>query len=227
MTWGRRRRAGGATDAGMLHRRSGPTGEAAWWDPVDQELAERPLIGAADFGRGWTEAAMPNNVERLDPLGNDPDSGAVRRARTARSLTALDEGRAWRQRTVGSLAVIRVEVFADADDVGHRSAWREHAEASLDGTWRTRWSDRDLRPGWIEARWVEPDTRQEPRIDWLRITDHTDHTDAGRVTIYEHFTIWAGRPNATLILRHDLGVDADAVGCAVAATILARLTTPA
>ncbi|MBA3282272.1 MAG: hypothetical protein H0U29_08585 [Acidimicrobiia bacterium] len=227
MTWGRRRRAGGPVDARSPRRRSGPAGEAPWWDRADQELAERPLLVAGDFGRGWTDVAMPNNAEQLDPLGDDPDSEAVRHARAERRLTALDEGRAWRQRTVGSLAVVRLEVFADADEVGHRAAWRDHAEASLGGTWRARWTERDLRPGWIEARWVEPDTRQEPLIDWLRIEDHTDHTDAGRVTVYEHFTIWAGRPHVTLIVRHDLDVETNDVGVAVAATILTRLTTPA
>lgn len=242
MNCGRHRRVSGRADARVPGRRSGPTGEGRWWDPADQELAERPLLGAGDFGPGWTDAAMPNNVERLDPLGDDPGSDAVRRTRTTRRLTALDEGRAWRQRTHGSLAVLRVEVFADLDEEGHRTAWRRYGEASLVATWRARWTERDRRPGWIEARWVDtaalPDlfaradrpatstdhgSSRPPgeAIDWLRIEDHTDPRDESRVTVYEHFTIWAGRSHATFTVRHDLDVDVHVAP--VAATVLARL----
>lgn len=244
MNWGRRRLAGGPAGDRPPRRRTGPAQEDVWWDPADQERAERPLLGVGDFGRGWTEVAMPNNVERLDPLGEDPHSEAVRQARTARRLTALDEGRAFRQRTLGSLAVLRVEVFADADEQGHRAAWRVHAEASLDATWRARWIERDQRPGWIETRWVDttappdpfaldeaPATPSEGRsarpaaeaIDWLRIEDHTDLGHRDQVMVYEHLTIWARRANATLTVRHDLDVDTQAVCATAAATVLARL----
>lgn len=189
---------------------------------------------------------MVNNAERLDPLGDDPGSAEVRAARSRRRLTALDEGRAWRQRTAGSLAVLRLEVFADADEQGHRAAWRHHAEDSLDATWRARWHERGLAPGWIESRWVDasdrpalfavdgetapdpgaPVTGAQDSIDWLRIEDHTDPLGKGQVTVYEHLTVWAGRPHVTLTIRHDLDHPADDVAARAAAALWRRLTTP-
>lgn len=174
---------------------------------------EGELLVAADLGRGWHEVDMVNNAERLDPLGDDEDSAVVRAARAARRLTALDEGRAWRRRRDGALAVLRVEVFAAADDGAHRAAWRAHAERSLDATWRQRWQERGERPGWIESRWVEEGDRGDGgahdaaglgAVDALRVEDHTDPSGRGTVTVYEHRTVWAGRLHATLTLRHDL-----------------------
>lgn len=188
---------------------------------------------------------MVNNVERLDPLGDDPGSAAVRAARAHRRLTALDEGRAWRQRTGGSLAVLRLEVFADADEQRHRAAWRHHAEDSLDATWRARWSERDRSPGWIESRWVDTSDRPglfdgavgpatgeavpaigaHAAVDWLRIEDHTDPAGEDRVTVYEHLTVWVGRPHVTVTIRHDLDHPADDVAARAAAALWRRLTT--
>lgn len=217
-----------------------------WWDPADQDLAERTTLERGDLGRGWQEVPMVNNVERLDPLGDDPGSTAVRDARLRRRITALDEGRAWRQRTGGSLAVLRLEVFANANEQDHRAAWRHHAEDSLDATWRTRWRERDVAPGWIESRWVDtsdrPDlfevegstrtdgdgssTRARAAIDWLRIEDHTDPAGDGQVTAYEHLTVWAGRFHVTVTIRHDLDHPVDEVAARAAAVLWRRLVSP-
>lgn len=175
---------------------------------------------------------MPNNRERLDPLGDDPDSAVVRQARSERRMTGLDEGRAWRQRTHGSLAVLRVEVFADPDAGSHRRAWRDHAVASLEATWRARWRERELVPGWIEARWIDPTTIPAgpsppvgEAVDWLRIEDHTDPSGAGRVMLYQHLMLWAGRTSATLTVRHDLGLDLDPTCAGAAIRLHSGLTT--
>lgn len=224
-------------------RRRGPAGEDPWWDPADQALAEAAHLVRADLGRGWIDVPMVNNLERIDPLGGDEASEAVRVERAARRLTALDEGRAWRQRTEASLAVLRVEVFADPDEQGHRAAWRAHAEESLDATWRERWRERGHTPGWVEARWVDAaghperfvddDLRQEltpaalgavlGAIDWLRIEDHTDPTGAGQVTVYEHLTAWAGRAHGTLTVRHDHAHQLDVVAGRATAALWRRL----
>ena len=220
-----RRRAGSG-------RRSGPAGEERWWDPADQEAAERPLLQPRDLGRGWQTAPMWNNAERWDPHGDDPASAVIRAARDQRRLTALDEGAAWRRFRDGTLLVARVEVFADAEaGSAHRQAWQEHAERSLDAVWRARWRERGREPGWIEARWradvdrpdqLRPDSPvaspAAAALDWVTIEDHTGVDDAGELTAYEHLTLWAGRGLVTLTLRHRHGDDADEV---VAAAVVA------
>lgn len=200
-------------------------------------MAELPLFDRRDLGRDWAPAPMVNNRERLDPWAPDPASDPIRAARERRRLTGLDEGRAWRRRDGGGLAVVRTELYADPDDREHRDAWRAGAESALDATWRARWRERDQAPGWIEARWVREADRPGPlralgpgasgwagAVDWLRIEDHTDPTGQGRVTVYEHLTLWHGRAQVTLTLRHPLGLDLDPVAAAIAVTALDRLT---
>ncbi|CAN5891082.1 hypothetical protein BH23ACT2_BH23ACT2_02360 [soil metagenome] len=179
---------------------------------------------------------MLNNTERMDPLGEDEASATVRTARGLRRLTALDEGQAWRRRSGQVLAVLRTEVFADDDDGGHRAAWLDRGVASLGSTWRERWRERDVVPGWIEARWVKPSERPDPlhvfsearpasdvaaSVDWARVEDHTGGHDD--VTVYEHLTIWCGRAQATLTVRHGLGLDVDAEATAAAVSVYDRL----
>ena len=193
---------------------------------------------------------MVNNAERLDPLGSDPDSVAIDAARAARRLTALDEGRAFRHKA-GALVVVRVERYGDDPDpstaaelaAAHRAAWRTHGAASLDATWRERWRERDLEPGWIEATWVEVDERPSPlhafrhapldagpsgQVDWYRIEDHTVPPAVGvvgrlaaaaaarPVAVYEHLTLWADRTQVTLTLRRPLALEGPAGPDAVA-----------
>lgn len=215
MGW--RRARPDATDG----RRTGPRGEDHWWDDADQRFAEQPFLVARDLGRGWQTAAMPNNAERLDPYGNDPDSVLLRSARDARHLTALDEGAAWRLRKEGALLVARIEVFADPDDRAHREAWSAHGTGCLDAVWRERWREREVEAGWVEARWkdagsvadaasaVGPDPAALADIDWIVVEDHTGSAASGVVTRYQHLTIWCGRALATVILRHDGSLDLD------------------
>lgn len=159
------------------------------------------------MGKGWRPTRMINNAERTRPLGDDPASDAVEDARGTRELTGLDEGRAWRHRD-GGLVVVRSEVYADevpGAAASHRAAWHEHAERSLDATWRERWRERDREPGWIEARWVWSGTASDAEgvagsggemadgsevagsaptlsaaCDWVRIEDHTASAGAAR-----------------------------------------------
>ena len=182
--------------------------------------------------------AMINNEERLDPLGDDPASEEVRAARSERSLTALDEGQAWRRRRDGALAVVRAEVFASADDAVHRAAWRARGAESLDATWRARWRERDQVPGWIEARPRTPDTwpvldrrrlaavgdRWAEAIDWFGVEDHTDRSGSGQVICYQHLTVWAGRAHGTLTVRHALGSDLSVEALAAAGSIWGALS---
>jgi len=166
---------------------------------------------------------MVNNVEHLDPFGAGSAADAVRAARGARIPTALDEGEAWRRRNDAILAVARVEVFASADDAVHRAAWAEHGPACLGATWRERWRDRDVEPGWVEATWLpevdRPTTtlpaEADAAVDWLVVEDHT----GGDVAVYQHATVWCGRLQFTLTVRHRLGIDlreAIGAGCAAA-----------
>lgn len=232
---GRGRRSAGSG------RRSGPVDEEPWWDPQDQAAAERPILDRRDLGRGWLPMPMLNNAERLDPLGDDDASAAITVARRARRLVALDEGQAWRRHKSTTLVVARVEAFADEDEATHRQVWAEHAEASLDATWRQRWRERERDPGWIEAGWVAIDDRPgalhgfgadadppEPArsVDWLRIEDHTDPGRQGAVTVYEHLTLWAGTRHATLTIRHDLDDDVDETAVSAAVAALERLRRP-
>ena len=155
---------------------------------------------------------MLNNTEHADPFGPGEAADAVRSARARRRLTALDEGQAWRRRNDAILAVARVEVFADADQRNHRATWQARAEDCLDATWRARWQERDVEPGWIEATWMRPDDRPreafgdpevDESVDWLVVEDHTGPD----VAVYEHVTSWCGRLHHTLTVRHVLGVD--------------------
>ncbi len=190
-------------------------------------------MDARILGRGWGSVPMVNNVARRRPFGHDAHSAAVEAARQARVPTALDEGRAWRRRKGGVLAVLRVEAFADdapSAAAAHRAAWTVHAEPCLDATWRDRWAEREVTPGWVEARWVRPDVRPDPLhvfgaaeappgpaadIDWVRVEDHTG--DGLEVTTYHHVTVWVGRFQAVLTVRHGLGLDLEpsVVGAAV------------
>lgn len=193
-------------------------------------------MGRATLGKGWVPTPMVNNVERLDPYGDDPASEAVRTARSQRVLTALDEGAAWRHRRDGALLVARTELFADDDEAAaaHRAAWQEHGPACLDAVWRARWREREVQPSWIEARWrsSQPDASGETGdqagealapdhahlVDWLVVEDHTGATRTEVVLRYEHLTVWAGRAVVTLILRHDHRHDLDDVAGRAAAS---------
>lgn len=213
-------------------RRRGPEGEAPWWDPLDQAWAEDLALPLRTFGRGWLEVPMLNNAERPDPLAG-PAAGGVLAARAERGLVALDEGRAWRRRRDGVLAVLRVEVYASVDDAAHRAAWREDAEAALAQTWRARWAERGRYPGWVEASWVPLEDRPEAvrsgplasAVDWLRVEDHTEAAEQEAVMVYEHVVVWLGRAQATLTVRHVGGLDLDQpVG--EAAAVLAATPPP-
>lgn len=185
------------------------------------------MLTAKVLGRGWRPMVMVNNEERRAPLGDDPASSAVEEVRQRREPTGLDEGRAWRHRSTGSLVVVRAEVFADRDPTAadaHREAWRRHGEAALDATWRQRWRERDREPGWIEARWVDPSSAPDgpedeppgepgpPAVDHLRVEDHTAEATSGTpgsVVVYEHLTVWHERRQVTVVVRHPLGLDLD------------------
>ena len=218
-----------------VQRRSGPPGEEHWWDDADQAFVEEPLFRVQDLGRGWQTVPMPNNEERLDPHGDDAHSDALRAERDKRRLTALDEGAAWRQRKERVLIVPRVEVFAEADDRAHRAAWRMLGPACLDAVWRERWRERDVAPGWIEARWKPDDqidaldpAHDEGRgareqIDWITVEDHTTTAESGTVDRYEHVTVWCGRGLATVVVRHDDALDLDAATMGVALAAYRRL----
>lgn len=181
-----------------------------WWDPAEQALAEVPLLDRRTLGRGWIDAPMVNNVELLDPLADDDAAAPIRAARAARGLVALDDGRAWRHRDGRGLVVVRVERYADAttDGTAHRAAWQAAGAAALEATWRARWRERDVAPGWIEARAVPPGERLGPplaALDWFRVEDHTDPSGRGDVAIFHHVTVWRDRAQVTLTVRHPLG----------------------
>lgn len=232
-------------------------GFEAGFDPDDQAAAEAPVLDRRALGRGWIDAPMVNNEPRLDPHGTDPASAALRARREARRLTGFHEGRAWRRRgRTPGLVVVRHEVFADADPGGrlaHRDEWTRRGAESLDATWRERWKERDVMPGWIEARPVarppagatEPgvgdDAAQQDApaggsseglvaevafpeaVDWFRVEDHTDPTGRGEVTLYQHLTVWGGRHLVTVTMRHPLGEASDPFVAAVAEIVVARL----
>ncbi len=220
---------------GAPRRRTGPEGEAPWWDDHDQAFVEQPVLGRRDLPRGWQTIPMPNNAERLDPYGDDPDSEAIRAVRTARVLTALDEGAAWRQRKEQVLLVARVETFADADDRSHRTAWQAHGTACLDAVWRQRWRERDVAPGWIEARWkadddigaaAPPDDEARAalgQIDWITVEDQTGTSGSGVVQRYEHLSVWCGRGLVTVTVRHDDALDLDPIAVRAALAAYRRL----
>ncbi|WP_426572419.1 hypothetical protein [Aquihabitans sp. McL0605] len=231
--------------AGAEGRRTGPGGEAPWWDPEDQAFAERPLLARSDLGKGWQSVPMFNNAERLDPHGDDPASEELRTIRARRRLTALDEGAAWRLRRAGVLAVVRTEVFADddpADRAAHRDAWDRLGTICLDAVWRQRWTERDRAPGWIEAlrrRGDRPavadlsapagstEADAPDPVDWITVEDQTGTVESGLVTQYEHLTLWRGRALVTLTVRHGQGDDVDDALAVAAAAVLRRMAPPA
>lgn len=216
-------------------RRTGPPGEEHWWDDGDQAFAEEPFLTTRDLGRGWQTVPMPNNAERLDPYGDDEDSALLRTLRAHRVLTALDEGAAWRQRKERVLVVPRVEVFADVDDRDHRAAWQEVGPRCLGAVWRERWREREVEPGWIEARWKPDEERgavvpadDEGRaafgqVDWITVEDHTQVSATGTIDRYQHVSAWCGRGLITATIRHDDALDLDASTVRVALAAYRRL----
>jgi hypothetical protein len=215
-----------------------------WWDPIDQDRVEAPLLRRRELGKGWIPTRLINNAEQLDPHGEGADGDALRACRAARQLSALDEGGAWRHRRTLALVVTRVEAFARVDEGAHRLAWRERGASSLDELWRQRWRERDREPGWIEARWLDHRDRVPPlgvagseatpddlgvdravadAVDWIRIEDQTATPDTGRVACFEHLTVWVGRAIATIVVRHDQVDDLAAVAARAASLAHARL----
>ncbi|HEY4376108.1 MAG TPA: hypothetical protein VGM93_03080, partial [Acidimicrobiales bacterium] len=195
---------------------------------VDQAFAEGPLIGRRDLPRGWRSVPMWNNEEHLDPWEGVPEAAAVRAARAARGLTALDEGAAWRDRD-GRLLVLRVEAFAAPDTGAHRAAWQASAVACLDATWRLRWKERDHPPGWIEAR-PRPDAADREKslkvpsdVDWYEVEDHTDPSGERQVTMYQHLTLWRDRGQIVVTGRHRAGDELDDVLSGLSRRLLSRL----
>jgi hypothetical protein len=169
---------------------------------------------------------MPNNIEVIDPFEGLSEADAVRRARQLRRLTALDEGLAYRSHD-GALAVVRAEMFAEPDDVGHRTAWQRDGAKVLTATYRARWAEREVTPNFIETTVVEPDElpmMDGSPLDWLRVEDHTNPRGKATVTMYEHLTLWSGRAHVTVTLRHDLGDLREELAGHVATMVLARLS---
>ena len=107
--------------------------------------------------------------------------------------------------------------------------------ACLDAVWRERWRERDVAPGWIEARWKDPDeiAAVAPaaeavagalgQIDWVTVEDHTTSAESGTIDRYQHITVWCGRALATVIVRHDDALDLDAATMRVALASYRRL----
>lgn len=206
-------------DDGLL----GPGG-----DRDDQRWAEGVPLRRRDLGRGWIDASMLNNEPRRVAYGGGEAADRLARAASEREPTALAEGRAWRRRRDGLLAVLRADVYrVDAADE-HRAVFRRDAPAALAETWRARWIERDQRPGWVEARWVERAERLPVRgvVDWLEVEDHTGSAETGMVTFYEHVVVWLGRGLVTVTVRHPLGLDLDEVVGSVAHRLVG-VTPPA
>jgi hypothetical protein len=205
-------------------RRSGPPDEERWWDPADQAFVEGPLLRALDFPKGWRATLMLNNSELLDPY-EGADAVAIRAVRAERVLSALDEGVAYRAKH-RRLLVLRTEVFVEPDETAHRATWRRDGPSVLTSTYQARWAERDITPNWIETTIRRPSdlpSDVDPRVDWLRVEDHTDPKRAGAVTIYEHLTLWCERANAVLTVRHELDQPVEEMAVAVAHRLLNRL----
>lgn len=219
----RRLRRGGRS-ASPPARRRGPAGEVPWWTEADQARLEALPLSSRSFGRGWLEIDVVSNEERLDPWAAVDGASELQAVRAARALQALDEGRAWRQRTSGALAVLRAESFAGDDPTDHIDLWAEGGAVLLRQQWQTRWRERDIDPGWVEATLRDdPDPTPSPDGEgrvWFGIEDHTDPSGTGTVTCYEHLSLWHRRHHVVLVVRHELGIDLDAE-CRRAATVLA------
>lgn len=206
-------------------RRSGPPTEEQWWEPNDQAFVQQPMLSRHDFPKGWRPAMMLNNQEALDPYADVEAADAIRRARAARVLTGLDEGAAYRARN-HLLLVLRTEAFLRADEAGHRDAWHGDGPAALTATYRARWAEREVTPNWIETTVRRPGelpANVDPRIDWLRVEDHTDPKREGSVQIYEHLTLWCGRAHAVVTVRHGPEQHLEDMAQTVAEQLLARL----
>jgi hypothetical protein len=213
----------GRRSAATRPRRGGPRDEARWWDSADQARAERVAPRRIGLPRKWKPTTMVNNVEVLDPYEGIGAASKVVEARARRRRTALVEGDAWRGPR-RQIVVLRVEAFADADvDLAdHRAAWARDGAECLVETWRQRWTEREVEPGWIEATHRE-EAGADPRIDWFRIEDHTGLADPTDVSIYQHLTLWAGRGVAVVTLRHLLDSPVDDAALWFGDVVLARL----
>lgn len=167
---------------------------------------------------------MINNLELIDPY-DGVDASAIRAARAARNLSALDEGVAYRAKH-RQLLVLRTEVFVDPDETAHRAAWQADGPSVLTNTYRARWAERDVAPNWIETR-VRPPSELpgdlDARLDWLQVEDHTDPKRSGAVTMYEHVTLWCGRANAVVTVRHEQDQHIEALAAEIAHRLLIRL----
>lgn len=197
--------------------------------PGDQSFVQQPLLNRHDFPKGWRPTLMLNNQEVLDPYdGVEAEAAAaIRQARVARTLSALDEGVAYRARKP-LLLVLRTEAFVDPDETAHRQAWRSEGPAALTATYQARWAERDMVPSWIETTLRRPGELPagvDPRIDWFRVEDHTDPRRQGGVQIYEHLTLWCGRPHAVLTVRHEPDDHVEDMALKVARALLGRLET--
>ena len=137
---------------------------------------------------------MVNNLSLIDPY-EGVAAVAIRTARVARQLSALDEAVAFRAKH-RQLLVLRTEMFVEQDETAHRAAWQADGPAVLTSTYQARWAEREVTPNWIETT-VRPALELpddvDPRIDWLRVEDHTDPRRSGVVSLYEHLTLWCGR----------------------------------
>ena len=131
--------------------------------------------------------------------------------------------------------VARSEVFRAVDDRTHRALWQDLGTACLDAVWRQRWRERDVQPGWIEARWkadedldavVPPDDEGRAafgQVDWITVEDHTNTSASGTIDRYQHLTVWCGRGLITATIRHDDALDLDATAVRVALAGYRRL----
>ncbi len=213
----------GRVDGGP-RRRSGPAAEEPWWDLEDQAFIEQPLLRRRDFVKGWQPTIMINNAELIDPY-EGADAPAIRAARSDRRLSALDEGVAYRAKH-RLLLVLRTEMFADPDETRHRAAWQANAPSVLTSTYQARWAEREVAANWIETR-VRPPTELpteiDPRIDWLQVEDHTDPKRSGTVTLYEHVTLWCGRANAVVTVRHEHDQHVEPMTAEIGRRLLQRL----
>jgi hypothetical protein len=213
----------GRRSASTRSRRGGPSDEHPWWDPDDQARAERVAPSRIGLPRKWKPTTMINNAEVFDPYEGIGAADALVETRDRRGRTALVEGDAWRGPR-RQLAVLRVEAFADRDAglADHRAAWIRDGAPCLVETWKQRWTEREVEPGWIEATRRE-DVDVDPRIDWLRIEDHTNLADPTDVAVYQHLTLWAGRGVAVVTVRHLLDTPIDDAALWFGDVVLARL----